>query len=151
MYLLSLVGSSRELEDLGLPTFAETVVRYRGQLLELKTSSNQTGFHNIKCAKEKRGRNNPYYAKTQVPPAWREEAQAADAAGVNVSYYCRGRCPPSWPGTWRRSRSCEPLFLSPSLTSQPRCAAAMHCVSYHVYSSRTLTHSCPCSCRRRFT
>ena len=67
---------------------------------------------------------------------------------------CRGQCqllqralPPSWPGMWRRSRICEPLFLLPSLASQPRCAAAMHCVSYHVYASRTLTHSC----HRRFT
>jgi hypothetical protein len=34
------------------------------------------------------------------------------------------------------------LILSPSLASQPRCAAAMHCVSSHVYASRTLTHSC---------
>ena len=56
-----------ELEDLGPPTFAAHVVKYRGQLLELKTSDNQTGFHNINCAKDKRGRKNPFYAKF-LPP-----------------------------------------------------------------------------------
>ena len=121
--------------------FAETVVRYRGQLLELKTSNNQTGFHNINCAKDKRGRKNPYYAKF-LPPGEKKQrmlpgSTSATAEGAAVS----------WPGMWRRSRSCEPLFLSASLASQPRCAAAMHCVSYHVYASRTLTHSC----HRRFT
>jgi hypothetical protein len=45
-----------ELEDLGQPTFAAHVVRYRGQLLELMRSNNQTGFHNINCAKDKRAR-----------------------------------------------------------------------------------------------
>jgi hypothetical protein len=77
-----------ELEDLGPPTlFAAHVVRYRGQLLELKTSNNQTGFHNINYAMGQAGSQEPVLR--QVPPAWREEA--ADAAGVNVSY-CRGRC-----------------------------------------------------------
>ena len=129
-----------EQEDLGPPTFAETVVRYRGQLLELKTSiNNQTGFHNMNCAKDKRGRKNPYYAKF-LPPGEKKQ-RMLPRAGVNVSY-CRGRCRQAGldPGMWRRSRSCEPLFLSASLAGQPRCAAARHCVSYHVYASR-LTHT----------
>ena len=41
-----------ELEDLGPPTFAAHVVKYRGLLLELKTSNNLTGFHNINCARD---------------------------------------------------------------------------------------------------
>ena len=130
-----------ELEDLGPPTFAAHVVRYRGQLLELKTSNNQTGFHNINYAKAKRGRKNPYYAKF-LPPGEKKQRMLPGS----MSATAEGAVPPSWPGTWRRSRSCEPLFLSPSLATQPRCAAAMHCVSSHVYASRTLTHSC----RKRF-
>ena len=36
------------------------VVKYRGLLLELKTSNNLTGFHNINCAKNKPGHKTPY-------------------------------------------------------------------------------------------
>ena len=61
-----------ELEDLWPPTFAADVVRYRGQLLELKASDNQTGFHNINYAKYKRGRKNPYYAKS-LPPGEKKQ------------------------------------------------------------------------------
>ena len=47
--------------------------------------------------------------------------------------------------TMLRNQLRRKLSYDTSLASQPRCAAAMHCVSYHVYASRTLTHSC---CRR---
>jgi hypothetical protein len=122
------------------------VVRYRGQLLlppgaqDVFDNQTQTAASTTHQLREGQARSQEPVLR-QVPPAWREEA--ADAAGVNVSY-CRRRCHQrsSWPGTWRRSRSCEPLSLSPSLARQPRCAEAMHCVSSHVYASRTLTHPC---------
>jgi hypothetical protein len=88
-----------ELEDLGYhlhrdrqATFAAHVETSRalldctalcGQLLELKRSNNQTGFHNINCAKDKRGRNNPYCAKFTLPGE--KIARRSSASGC-----CRG-------------------------------------------------------------
>jgi hypothetical protein len=73
-----------ELEDLGPPTFSAHVVRYRGQLLEIKASDNQNWLPQHQLREGQAGSQEP--ALRKVPPAWREEA--ADAAGVNISY-CR--------------------------------------------------------------
>jgi hypothetical protein len=75
------------------------VVKYRGLLLELKTSNNLTGFHNINCARDKQGRKNPFYAKFLPPGEATEWWQEHSKEFPNVAVMARHRqylgCPAS--------------------------------------------------------
>ena len=114
-----------ELEDLGPPTFAAHVVKYRGQLLELKTSNNQTGFHNINCAKDKRGRKNPYYAKF-LPPGEKKQrmlpgsmSATAEGAATKLAWYV---------ATQQDLRAVVPL-TKPRKSAEVRCSHALRLIS----------------------
>ena len=114
-----------ELEDLGPPTFAAHVVKYRGQLLELKTSNNQTGFHNINCAKDKRGRKNPYYAKF-LPPGEKKQrmlpgsmSATAEGAATKLAWYV---------ATQQELQAVVPL-TKPRKSAEVRCSHALRLIS----------------------
>ena len=128
-----------ELEDLGPPTFAKTVVRYRGQLLELKTSDNQTGFHNINCAKDMRGRKNPYYATSSSRLARRS------------SGCCRGQCQlllqralPAklawYMATQQELRAVVPL-TQPRKSAEVRCSHALRLISCVCLTDHAHSHT----------
>jgi hypothetical protein len=100
-------------------------VGYRSQLLELKTSNNQTGFHHINCAKDKRGRKNPYYARF-LPPGEKTQrmlpglmSDTAEGAAIKLAWYV---------ATQQELRAVVPL-TQPRKSAEVRCSHARCLIS----------------------
>ena len=108
------------------------ILRHRLSIRQGETSNNQTGFHNINCAKDKRGRKNPYYAKF-LPPGEKKQrmlpgsmSATAEGAATKLAWYV---------ATQQELRAVVPL-------SQPRKSAEVCCShALRLISCVCLTHT----------
>ena len=108
------------------------ILRHRLSIRQGETSNNQTGFHNINCAKDKRGRKNPYYAKF-LPPGEKKQrmlpgstSATAEGAAIKLAWYV---------ATQQELRAVVPL-------SQPRKSAEVCCShALRLISCVCLTHT----------
>ena len=121
-----------ELEDLGPPTFAETVVRYRGQLLELKTSNYASITTRLASTTSAARRTswvarskNPYYAKF-LPPGEKKQrvlpgsmSATAEGAASKLAWYV---------ATQQELRAVVPL-TQPRKSAEVRCSHALRLIS----------------------